>query len=621
MKVRDLETILAPLATVEGLRTLDREFARLICRLADRPTELLAWLAALVSHATGQGHICIDLDDPAAALDASELEGALRPAAGLRWSDAVKDVNVIGRPGRYAPLILDRNRLYLHRYWDDERRLAGLLVTRGRQTVQAIERDRLRGLLDTYFPDVERERWQRVAASVAATRGLCVITGGPGTGKTTTVATIAAMLLQMQPHTRIVLTAPTGKAASRMQQAVANALEQRLKTHPEAANRMPRQATTVHRLLGAQPNGKGFRHGPENPVGADLLVLDEASMVDLPLMTRLFEALPRECRVILVGDRDQLASVEAGAVLGELCIPRALRTFSAKAAAELADEFATPLPHEMIVERPPGLADALVELTTVYRYQESLGAISRAVREAEPEAALSRREHSSDIPRRTPPPSAQQLCALLEPDILEGYRRYLTAEEPAAKLAALAEFRILCALRHGPYGVEALNAVAERILVHHGLIHLDAPFYVGRPVLVTRNDHTLQLYNGDIGFVEESASTEAGRRVLFAGPDGTLRAIAPHRLPPVETAFALTVHKSQGSEFSSVLLVLPDRDSPVLTRELVYTGLTRARHSACILADTNRFSTAVRRMSRRTSGLAERLWGAAESPACIRVRT
>ncbi len=608
MSVREPMTLAAPLEEVEGLRVLDREFAALMCRLADHPSTELAWLAALVSHATGQGHICIDLHDPAAALVSSETDNPPAVPQGLARCEALRGSNVIGRPGNHTPLILDENRLYLHRYWDDEQRLAESLLERGCRRLGGVDMGDLRNNVDHYFPDVDRERWQRVAAYIAATRALCVITGGPGTGKTTTVATVAAILLHLAPTARIVLTAPTGKAASRMQQAIGIAVEQRLGTTHEVAERMPREATTVHRLLGARPNGRGFRHGPDNPVGVDILVLDEASMVDLPLMTRLFEALPQRCRVIVVGDRDQLASVEAGAVLGDLCNSDAVRSFSPDVRRDLMDKLGTPLPDDTMDHTGVGLADSLVELTTVYRYHESLGKVSRAVRDRDPHAALALLDSSPDVTWKAPPSHPRLLGASLEHDVVQGFRRYLMAADPAEKLDALGDFRILCALRHGPYGVETLNAVVERILARHELIRFDSPFYAGRPVLVTRNDHALQLYNGDIGFVDATSERDSTGQVLFATPDGGFRGISPHRLPPVETAFALTVHKSQGSEFGSVVLVLPDHDVPVLTRELIYTGLTRARRGACIMADKNLFTAAVRRMSRRTSGLSARLW-------------
>lgn len=592
-------------APIEGLRVLDTCFARFLNRLAGGGSPELQMAAALVSHAASKGHICLDLTDPHSALPLQTDDVPLSFPSATAWRAALSATPVVGRPGEHAPLILDGNRVYLQRHWADECLLADAVTAYGARDTLPVDDTRVRAAIERYLPAERHDRWQRAAACMAAIRPLCVVTGGPGTGKTTTVALVLAVLLDIDPSLRISLAAPTGKAAARMQEALARARDERLAHMPDLLERFPRDAMTIHRLLGARANGGGFVHGPDNPIGADVLVLDEASMIDLPLMARLIEALPHSCRLVILGDRNQLSSVEAGAVLGDLCNTPALQRFSGPIAGRIAELTGSNLPKDMIDGDAPSIADSLVELTEVHRFSPSLGAASHAIREGDVARTLSCIESSNDISWSPATSGPGGLAPIIEEHVVNGYRRYLQASTPEERFEALRDFRLLCALRQGPYGVNAVNALVERILAHNGLLTLDGPFYAGRPLMVTRNDYALDLYNGDIGCI---VMTPEGPRAAFATPSGEPRLISPHRLTAVETAFAITVHKSQGSEFRHIMLVLPDRDSPVLTRELVYTGLTRARESAVVVGTREVFETAVKRVTRRTSGLAERLW-------------
>jgi exodeoxyribonuclease V alpha subunit len=360
------------------------------------------------------------------------------------------------------------------------------------------------------------------------------------------------------------------------------------------------------------PDSAFFRHNAENPLPFDAVVVDEASMVDLALMAKLVAAIPQSARLILLGDKDQLASVEAGAVLADLCNGGEQHRYSAQFIADFNALTGQNLPSDAVAGPPSDLGDCIVELRKNYRFGAKSGIyrLSRAVNDGKSEKALEvLRESGGSAGSRVswkPLPAPAALKAALKPIVLSRYQDYLQAGNPTEALAALGQFRILCALRNGPYGVESLNRLVEEVLSEAGLIEANALFYAGRPVMVVRNDYNLKLFNGDIGVVLPNDSKEL--RACFAGPEQTIRDFMPIRLPEQDTAYAMTVHKSQGSEFERVLLVLPGEDSLVLTRELVYTGLTRASKEVELWSDQGIFATAVRRRISRRSGLREALW-------------
>jgi exodeoxyribonuclease V alpha subunit len=316
--------------------------------------------------------------------------------------------------------------------------------------------------------------------------------------------------------------------------------------------------------------------------------VDEASMVDLALMAKLVAAVPKTSRLILLGDKDQLASVEAGNVLADIC--------NTGAAAETATS---------------PLRDCIVELKRNYRFAESgaiyrlSGAVNRG--DATSAAKLLKQDGEAEVRWRTLPAPAR-LAVELQEHVLTGFRTCLAAEDPAAALAALQQFRILCAVRKGPYGVEQINSLAEEILAEAGLLTRGSEWYPGRAVMITRNDYNLGLFNGDTGLILRDVEAAGETRAFFFSAEGKLRRFLPARLPIHESAFALTVHKSQGSEFERLLLILPEKDAPVLTRELLYTGITRARSRVEVWSNEEVFREAVARRAERTSGLREALW-------------
>ncbi|HYN58432.1 MAG TPA: exodeoxyribonuclease V subunit alpha, partial [Rubrivivax sp.] len=580
----------------------------------DAASVRLARRAALeLSRAIGAGHVCLRLADLAATLAAEAAPpGHGLPVASMR--EALLASGVVGTPERpeARPLILDaEQRLYLQRHFDYERRLARRLLQAARaapQDVGAATRERLQALFGAH-PGID---WQKIAAALALRQRLVVISGGPGTGKTSTVVNLLACLIEQQPRLRIALAAPTGKAAARLGQAVL----QRAGHLPAALRaRLPTLSHTVHRLLGAHPGG--FTHHAGNPLAIDVLVVDEASMLDLALATRLLEAVPGTARIILLGDKDQLAAVESGAVFAELSADPSLSATCIAALAACCEVLAENIAPAAPIERG-ALHDSVVWFTQNYRFGADSG-IARAAgdirlgRTGELIGWL--RTGTDDTVRwldegdATPGPATRSRMA-------EGYAPYLDAvqHDPADVVGitrAFERFRVLCALREGPRGVKALNEQLSREararLAPPGVGAHDSrsPWYAGRPVMVLRNDPLLRLFNGDIGITLPSAQGEL--MVCFADAALGTRAVPPLRLPAHETAFAMTVHKAQGSEFDEVLLLLPEQRSRVLTRELLYTALTRARQRVWLAGAAPVLAAAIDTPTRRHSGLLARL--------------
>jgi len=598
---------------------LDRHFAAFIEQQdgGDRPR--LALAAALVSRQRGEGHICLDLERVAGATCPEEPTDGVTPVHLPRLKDWLRELKaspVVGTPGEFRPLILDaRERLYLHRYWDYEQRLAREIRTRAGEQPDALDPTALKLKLQAFFPPEPGDgvNWQGVAAMTAARRKFCVISGGPGTGKTHTLVLILALLLELEPgrKLRIAVAAPTGKAAARIQDSI-RSVRETLPCDDAIKAQLPERATTIHRLLGYLPDSARFRHDAENPLPYDVVAVDEASMVDLALMAKLIEAIPASARVILLGDKDQLASVEAGAVLGDICavaIPMSLtQVGTARRAVRGGSGRAG---HASQPTTQHALADCIVQLSRNYRFSEqsAIYRVSSAINAGDPEQVLGIlgdcRSTATDLVAAALPGRAKLKAALRE-RVTAGFSAFLKAADPLQALAALARFRLLCALRAGPFGVAGLNQLTEEILAEAGLIKPQGPWYSRRPIMITRNDYNLKLFNGDIGLILPDG--ESGEpRAFFAGPDATVRKFLPLRLPEHETAYALTVHKSQGSEFDRVLMVLPDRDSPVLSRELLYTGITRARKNVELWYEENVLCAAIARRVRRTSGLRDAL--------------
>jgi exodeoxyribonuclease V alpha subunit len=590
---------LEDLARLGAISDLDASLARALGRLGGESDPGVMLAAALASRHTQAGHVCLDLSR------LPPLEGVEWPEPGP-WLEALRASALVGE---HAPLVLDaQGRLYLGRYFGYEERLASSLASRASAIDEPEDASLLADGLDRMFGRSTRIDWQRVGAVTALLRRLCVISGGPGTGKTSTVIRILVLLVEQalrasRPVPHVTLLAPTGKAAARLVETIRRA-RPGLACSDEVREHIPEQASTIHRGLGTLRSSTRFRHDADDPLPADVVIVDEASMVDLGLMTRLVDAVRPEAKLILLGDRDQLASVEAGAVLGDICNADDPRGRSAAFASLLSDLSGQDVPASPSPPAGTGIWDCVVQLERSYRFDASsgIGALCRAINAGDSEAALEvlASPDFPDVELASGGP-ADEL-------ILSGFGPGLEAPDPAGRLEALDRFRILCAHRRGPGGVETLNPLVERRLASAGLLSPTSRWYPGRPVLVTRNDYALRLFNGDTGVVIADPGT--GRpRAAFLSPDGSLRTISPSRLPPHETAFAMSIHKAQGSEFDAVAVVLPQVDSPLLTRELMYTAVSRATTRVVIHGDPRIVARAVERRIDRGSGLGQRLWG------------
>lgn len=607
------------------LSALDFHFARFIQGLAGDDAPDVALAAALVSRWRGEGHICLDLSIPAGKILLPGIDDSVRCPELDHWRQTLSESPVAGQPGEWKPLILSGTRLYLYRYWEYENKLATILKQRMQTELPAFDEDRLRESLDRLFPppvsDGETDGrqgvdiltdWQKVAAFTTFAKPFSVISGGPGTGKTFTVAKILALLVEQNggKPLRIALTAPTGKAAARMQEAIQEA-KTALPCTEAVKAALPAAASTIHRLLGSVPHAPHPRYHEDNPLPVDVVVVDEGSMIDLALLSRLVQAIPDSARLILLGDKDQLASVEAGAVFGDICHTGRRPAYSPAFAETCRRMTGESIPAQGPGRAVPPAADCHVELLRNYRFhaESGIAAASRAVNDGDGLGALSiLKTASAGDARWQPLPTPENLYKSLENTLIQAFAGYLTTTDPQDVFGRFNPLRILCVLREGPYGVGHINDLVEEILHRRKIIRRDTPWYFGRPILITRNDYTARLYNGDIGIVLPDPEGQNEPRVFFPTPEGTFRKILPSRLGSYETVFAMTVHKSQGSEFDRVLCLLPDRDAPLLTRELIYTALTRARKDVTIWGREDIFLKAVSRQIERSSGLRDALW-------------
>ncbi|VXC75515.1 exonuclease V (RecBCD complex), alpha chain [Pseudomonas sp. 9AZ] len=584
------------------LGPLERALVASLQRLDPQASPVVLASAALLCMALDKGDVCLPLVRMAGQRPWPEHAFNLPKLAD--WQAQLQASALVGGEGAFTPLILEHGRLYLARYQAYERQLAEQLLQRAADLPEVDEAQLSESLIRLFAFNQQQPDWQRLAAAQAVRRKLAVISGGPGTGKTTTVVRLLAALLE-QPGCEhpggaplaIGLAAPTGKAAARMAEAIRNAKAE-LPVSEAIKAALPDEARTLHRLLGSRGDSPQVRHHAANPLALDVLVVDEASMVDLALMAKLLDALPPTARLILLGDKDQLCAVEAGAVFAELCEGRG---FDAQAASELQRITGQQVP---ISQPTSQLGDAVVLLTHSHRFagDSGIGELARRINGGDVSGTLNLlKEGRSDLTwMATPTPN----------DLLErldqGYAPYISAAksaDPAAAFAAFNAFRALCAQREGAWGVAGINEALEARIKRRSQVPSRERWYVGRPVMVRQNDYALGLFNGDIGIC---LHTEYGLRVFFEGEDG-YRPFAPARLPSHDSAFAMTVHKSQGSEFSEVLLVLPEQPSPLLTRSLFYTGITRAKHKVEIWGFPARLSEAVATRAERAAGLAERL--------------
>ena len=567
--------LLRPFNEAGVLVAADVHVSTRLAALLGEPDESVALACALVVRAVRSGSVCLDLADVRAEVGE---EGAHLPwpepdgwLASLAASPMLDEPHV---------LRLEATRLYLDRYWREEDQVERDLRERGRRSAPVVADEQvLRSGLDRLFPgDAYAE--QRSAAATAVRQWTTVLTGGPGTGKTTTVAGLLALLAEQaeiagERPPRVALTAPTGKAAARLEEAVRQEMAGRLSSQ-DTARMGDVRASTLHRLLGTRfDSAVRFRHDRDNRLPHDVVVVDETSMVSLTMMARLLEAVRPGARLVLAGDPDQLASIEAGAVLADL-----VEGLVAGGHAEVAT------------------------LRTSHRFGSDIGTLALAVREDRPEDALALLRGGTDSVRFVEDEDPRDvLRSVLLPDAL-AIRAAAEAGDADAALAALERHRLLCAHRDGPWGVDHWNRAVERWITEETEDPLWDTWYVGRPVLVTANDYGLGVYNGDVGVTVRRP--DGSLRVCIDGSRGRLD-LAPGRLGNIETLHAMTIHKAQGSQAAEVTVLLPGEESRLLTRELFYTAVTRAQDRVRVVGTETSVRSALDRRARRATGLRERL--------------
>lgn len=621
-----------PTASIELLRDgvlspLDEHFARALGRIGGEQRADVLLATALAGRFVRHGHVCLDLprfvEAPALVDEGGEAIAATWPAL-APWLDALRRSPLVsaGDPdkGEARPLVLDSHgRLYLRRYWEHQREVVAAVGARASRVAATVDVGWLRPALDRLFPDKPADGfdWQRLAAVVALQRSFCVISGGPGTGKTFTVVKILALMIEQalrrqERPPRVTLIAPTGKAAARLSQSIRRA-KAGLQVEESVLRLIPEDAATIHRCLGTfRGSTTAFRHNRGNPLVTDVVLVDEASMVDLALLRRLLDAVAPQTRVILLGDKDQLASVEAGAVLGDICNSGRAVSYSRPWAALLAQMTGEPVTVAADAPLVSGIWDCIVQLQHSYRSADApaIGALATAINAGAADEVL-RLLESADHPYVTweQPAKRGALSRALRRQAIDGFGVYLRLDSAAEQLQRLDHFRVLCAHRRGAWGVETITPLVESALEDGGLIDRQSAAYLGRPVLVVENDYQLNLFNGDVGVIARDPAADDKRLVFFDAGEGRQRTFSPARLPPHETAYATSVHKSQGSEFDRVAVVLPDEMSPVLSRELLYTAVTRARAAVAVHASREIIRATVLRRIERASGLREALWG------------
>lgn len=592
------------------LTDLDVAFSRFLKKLQPDVSETVLMAAIMTTRAFREGDVCFSLQEHAGKrlfddsnIRAPELE---------KWVTDLSQSSLIGEAGSYRPLILDKkNRLYLHKQWKYEQNLAQSILERVDKEPAMVDHDNLDDGLQRFFggnTDGETN-WQKIAAIAAVRNAFTVISGGPGTGKTTTVVKILALLLEQtgpeDDRPTIALAAPTGKAAARLEESVVDALD-KLETSDAVKHSIPVEAITLHQLLGARRDSSTYRFNENNPLPYDIVVIDEASMIDQSLMNALMQALLMESKLILIGDKDQLASVEAGSVIGSIC------AFKENGISTEFSDFLSKVPSLSssfpIEKKAFPLTDHVLLLKENFRFRKGSGIpeLAAAINSGEEKEAWRLMANGSynDIEFEDAG-SEEGINRLIKKAVDEFYEPICSTHDTAELFMRLKQFAIFSPHRKGPLGVEDLNRRVRKELIRRGVVSKYSDWYHGKPIIINRNDYTLGLNNGEIGICIEERSGEY--RILFQrGKE--FRNVAPSRLAAYEEAYALTVHKSQGSEFEEILLFLPGRPSPILSRELLYTAVTRARNSVRIAGTEEVLMEGIQAKLRRTSGLQDLLW-------------
>jgi exodeoxyribonuclease V alpha subunit len=570
--------------------------------------------AYMLSQKLTEGNICISVDEVLANLSTTPYNRAIDKKDLLKYPTYITKDQI-----KKAPFILHNERLYFQRYFKYEtsiiEKLKSLIAAEAQVVADRIgqlesQKALIQSLKTEYklegLTTKEKVDWQLVAVLKALLNNFSIITGGPGTGKTTTLAKLLIVLYALEPGAKVALAAPTGKASMRMLESLKGStlnFDEETKAKIDAL--VP---STIHSLLGYKKESVNFKHNSENPLPYDWVVVDEASMIDVPMFSKLLAALGDKTRIILLGDKDQLASVEAGSLLGDLCqnLP-SLNQFSNETANwinEFIIETDRRLKPEFIAEANQLLAGHIIELKYSHRFnsQGAIGKLSRAVIDGNVEDVKRLIVTAQD----TNVIVDQTYNSTLLENFVEGYASFINEIDIKLALKKLNELRVLVAVRQGTRGLYATNNAIEMQLRKRGLIKPDGEFYENRPIMVTRNMYDLGLLNGDTGIMRKDAN--GNLKVWFEDGQGGIKSVLPAYLNFSETAFAMTIHKSQGSEFDNVMVILPEGISnALLTRELLYTGITRAKTNIIIQGDMATIEHAVNASVNRISGITGRI--------------
>lgn len=599
------------------ISAIDVEFCRFLQEVDPEVDALVLLAACLTSKAYQDGDVCIMLNDIAGRKLFEEAPKHLRvPAPAIeKWLASLKGSSVVGHPDEFKPLILDDlNRLYLQKQWQNEQNLVRQILSKATISAEKVDLALLADGINRLFHEAEEEvNWQKVAVAAAVLNTLTVISGGPGTGKTTTVVRLLALLLEQGRETgnmpTIALAAPTGKAAARLESSIQEAL-QNLQTDDEIKEAMPVECRTIHQLLGASRHTAHFRYNSENPLPCDYIIVDEVSMVDQALMSGLMNAALTKTKLLLLGDKDQLASVEAGSVLGDICGDDYQNQFSTDMQQQLK-KLEISLPSDKVASKPQPLTDNVILLQKSYRFKEEsgIGLLAQSINRGDKEKSLTiLRDQSLPDVILNKRDSYLDYLSVINNEVTKRFKLAVEAGSPAAIFKIYNQFQILSPHRRGLLGTAYLNKQVENSMRRKGLISPYDQWYAGKPIIINQNDYTLGLSNGDLGVCVPDSD---GNMKAFFNIDDSFVGISPSRLSEYSSAYVLTVHKSQGSEFDNIWLVLPQTSSKILSRELLYTAVTRARKSVAILGSGSVFCEGVKHHLARNSGLKDFLWSSA----------
>lgn len=588
----------------EKLEYSQLTLARYLLEQYPKSTEEELWLAILVNRELAAGHVCLprqQLKTRAAEFIPGMFE------ADQQVEQMLQTAELIGSAIQQKPIVLDNDRFYLARYHAQECRLARRLLQWSGQG-QDID-PRLLEWIERLFADSALIDYQKLAALISLRHPLGIISGGPGTGKTWTVSNILLLLLQQwqlkgQTPGRILMAAPTGKAAARMTQSIVQNRE-RLAGISTLARQIPQQAVTLHRLLGMHRYTHQPRYHAANTLNCDVLVLDEASMIDQQMMAAVVDALPLQACLVLLGDKDQLSSVEAGSVFADLCGDSPESAFSLQQCEWLKQRLGDELPHYQGKYR---LNDQLVILQHSRRFSSdsSIGRLASRVNRGDAQGALQQlMELNNDDSLSWQQLPAETLAAECRKQATACYRKMMLAEDVSEAFQHFHAFQVLAAVWDGPSGVNTINSAIDSEIKRQQGIAADTVFYQGLPLMMNANLYQYGIHNGDIGIVWPDQDGQLN--VCFEGDGIEHRRLSLAQLPLYHLAYAMTIHKSQGSEFKQVLLVLPEYESSVCTRELLYTGLTRAVDRLEIWATASVLERTIQQKTKRSSGLLHRL--------------